>query len=94
VRGSGFNGTAMEGSPPASVYSEIEKFVIDETGDPVDYTEEGGVWNGTASGDDSAVVSGDRAVAYVDSDYDLSVNYESQEGQASATLQSDTGPDA
>jgi flagellin-like protein len=46
------------------------------------------------SGDDSAVVSGDYVYVTVDGDYDISVNYQAQEGQSSATLSSDTGPDA
>jgi len=48
----------------------------------------------TTSGQDSQVVSGDRLVLMVDSDYEISVNYEAQEGQASATLSDDEGPDA
>jgi len=46
------------------------------------------------SGDDSAVVSGDRVYVGADSDYEFDVVYEAQEGQSSSTLSSDTGPDA
>jgi flagellin-like protein len=54
-----------------------------------------GKWPAAAgSGDDSAVVSGDYVYVGAESDYDISVNYQSQEGQSSATLSSDTGPDA
>jgi len=46
------------------------------------------------SGDDSAVVSGDRVYVGADSDYEFDVVYEAQEGQSSSTLASDDGPDA
>jgi len=51
----------------------------------------------TVSGEsegESAVVAGDRAHLDADSDYDINVVYESSEGGSSATLASDTGPDA
>ncbi|QPV63896.1 type IV pilin N-terminal domain-containing protein [Halosimplex litoreum] len=55
---------------------------------------ENGIWNGTASGDDSAVVSGDRAYVSVNSTYDISVVYQAQEGDTSSTLNEQEGPDA
>jgi hypothetical protein len=59
----------------------------------VDQTE-AGTWQGTTSGDDDAVVSGDFVEVGVRSDYELAVVYESPDGQRSATLQEDAGPDA
>jgi flagellin-like protein len=53
-----------------------------------------GLWNGTKSGDDSAIVSGDHAYVTTNSTYEVDVVYESQEGQSSSTLQEDGGPDA
>jgi len=47
-----------------------------------------------ASGDDSAVVSGDFVYAGVESDYEVSVVYQSQEGDTSSTLNEHSGPDA
>ena len=46
------------------------------------------------SGDDSAVVSGDRIYIGAMSDYEFDVVYEAQEGQSSSTLASSEGPDA
>jgi flagellin-like protein len=84
VRGSGFNGTSA---------SDVSGFVEAETGNEPDHRE-AGVWNGTKSGDDSAIVSGDRVYVYVASDYEIDIVYQSQEGQSSSTLSSDDGPDA
>jgi flagellin-like protein len=53
-----------------------------------------GPWNGTTSGDDSAIVSGDRAYIVANSTYEIDVVYEAQEGQSSSTLASSEGPDA
>ncbi|PSP54200.1 type IV pilin, partial [Halobacteriales archaeon QH_7_68_42] len=59
------------------------------------YLGEAGSWPEVAgSGDDSAVVSGDRIYVGVNSTYELDVVYEAQEGQSSSTLASDDGPDA
>jgi len=55
---------------------------------------ESGLWQGTKSGDDSAIVSGDYVYVTANSTYELDVVYESQEGQSSSTLQEDGGPDA
>jgi hypothetical protein len=75
--------------------------VSGENGNPVDtdqndaYLGEAGSWPEVAgSGDDSAVVSGDRIYVGVNSTYELDVVYEAQEGQSSSTLASDDGPDA
>ncbi|MFB6139689.1 MAG: type IV pilin [Halosimplex sp.] len=91
VRGSGFNGTAIEGSTPAG--PELEQWVRSNGGGQINMVN-AGVWNGTASGDDSKVVSGDRANVYVASDYEISVVYQAQEGDTSSTLNEDSGPDA
>jgi len=54
-----------------------------------------GNWDANAtSGQDSAVVSGDRVYVGVESDYEIDIVYQSQEGQSSSTLSSDEGPDA
>ncbi|QPV62256.1 type IV pilin N-terminal domain-containing protein [Halosimplex litoreum] len=99
VRGSGFNssganydsGAPFEGS--AAVGAELENYVADNGGGQINHVESG-PWNGTASGDDSAVVSGDRANVYVSSDYEISVVYQAQEGDTSSTLNEQDGPDA
>jgi len=46
------------------------------------------------SGDDSKVVSGDTVNVYVSGDYEISVVYQSQEGDTSSTLNEQSGPDA
>ncbi|ELZ23483.1 hypothetical protein C475_14458 [Halosimplex carlsbadense 2-9-1] len=54
-----------------------------------------GSWPAAAgSGDDSAVVSGDFVYAGVESDYEISVVWQSQEGDSSSTLNEQEGPDA
>ncbi|WP_436910193.1 type IV pilin [Halosimplex marinum] len=54
-----------------------------------------GQWNASqASGDDSAVLSGDYVNVPVNSDYEIDVVYQAQEGDTSSTLNSDEGPDA
>jgi len=84
VRGSGFNESV----------SLLESNADPERIDHRNTTSGYDLWNGTTSGDDSAVVSGDYAIASVDSDYEIDVVYQSQEGQSSSTLQEDGGPDA
>ncbi|ELZ25815.1 hypothetical protein C475_10159 [Halosimplex carlsbadense 2-9-1] len=99
VRGSGFNasgqnsGGTFEYDPPTTSYSELENYVADNGGGQIDHVDTG-LWNGTTSGDDSNVVSGDRANVYVSSDYEISVVYQSQEGDTSSTLNEQEGPDA
>ncbi|QLH77028.1 hypothetical protein HZS55_06845 [Halosimplex rubrum] len=53
-----------------------------------------GQWRGTASGDDEAVVAGDYVTVGAAGDYEISVVWESAEGDASATLDEGSGPDA
>jgi len=48
----------------------------------------------TTSGDNSQVVSGDRLTLSVGSEYEVSVVYQSQEGDTSSTLNEQEGPDA
>jgi flagellin-like protein len=99
VRGAGFNGTALDagsvswGSSFSLPGSNVQNYFESESGNNVDMSQ-AGLWNGTKSGDDSAVVSGDFTYVVVYSDYELDVVYESQEGQSSSTLQEDGGPDA
>ena len=52
------------------------------------------VTTSSSGGGESRVVSGDRAEVAVGSAYEIDVVYEAQEGANSATLQSDSGPDA
>ena len=99
VRGSGFNasGQRYSDSDPfefaVAGSTDFEDYVANEAGDQVNHVDSG-LWNGTTSGDDSAVVSGDRANVYVSSDYEISVVYQSQEGDTSSTLNEQSGPDA
>jgi len=92
IRGAGFNESDLNTSPPG-VSTNLGDWVNSEIGKWPDMTSAGS-WNGTKSGDDSAIVSGDFTYVYVASDYELDVVYESQEGQSSSTLQEDGGPDA
>jgi len=104
IRGAGFNGTAIGADASTAGWSgsfttsgstsdNVQNHFELESGNNVDMTQ-AGPWNGTKSGDDSAVVSGDFTYVVVYSDYELDVVYESQEGQSSSTLQEDGGPDA
>ena len=93
IRGAGFNGTALNSGSLGSSSTNLGDYVESETGSWPDMSEAGS-WNGTTSGDDSAIVSGDFTYVYAASDYELDVVYESQEGQSSSTLQEDGGPDA
>jgi flagellin-like protein len=89
VRGSGFNETAITGTNLPKVSQDLQTYT-----DATVHQTSAGLWKGTKSGDDSAVVSGDFNNVYVSSDYELDVVYQSQEGQSSSTLQEDSGPDA
>jgi len=101
IRGSGFNSSGSNynsGQPftfdvGPSGSTSMEDWVISEGGPQIDHTSTG-LWNGTKSGDDSAIVSGDRANVYVSSDYEVSVVYQAQEGDTSSTLNEQEGPDA
>ncbi|WP_415378771.1 hypothetical protein [Halosimplex sp. TS25] len=53
-----------------------------------------GQWQGTASGDDESVVAGDRVQVGVASDYEISVVWQSSDGDTSSTLVEGQGPDA
>ncbi|MFB6151241.1 MAG: hypothetical protein ABEJ40_05490 [Haloarculaceae archaeon] len=61
--------------------------------DGADQTEPG-PWRGTTWGDGEKVASGDRVEVGATSDYELSLVWESPDGDASATLARDLGPDA
>jgi len=95
IRGSGFNGSDIHGTsvPASGISDDLETYVRNNGGPQIHHTSADS-WNGTASGDDSAVVSGDRANVYVSSDYEISVVYQSQEGDTSSTLNEQDGPDA
>ncbi|AQL41760.1 hypothetical protein BV210_03070 [Halorientalis sp. IM1011] len=80
-RGSGFNGSAIVG--------DVGNISVSS----------GGVeWPANASsgskGDTSAVASGDVVQIGANSDYEMSLVWEPQEGDTSATLSEETGPDA
>ena len=53
-----------------------------------------GRWQGSASGDEEAVVAGDAVEVGAASDYEIAVVWQSADGDASATLDQDSGPDA
>ncbi|WP_436929198.1 type IV pilin [Halosimplex halobium] len=101
IRGSGFNSSGANYAPGAPFMDSVgsgpseplEDWIIDQGGSQIHHVDSG-AWNGTASGDDSAVVSGDRANVYVSSDYEISVVYQAQEGDTSSTLNEQEGPDA
>mgnify|MGYP000400986852 CR=1 FL=1 len=59
-------------------------------------TSYGGTWgdNGNPSGSSEVTAGNTWSRSSVGSDYDLRVVYETQEGDTSATLAQDTGPDA
>ncbi|WP_436932601.1 hypothetical protein [Halosimplex halobium] len=59
----------------------------------VDQTAAGG-WQGTASGDDATVVAGDSVTVGVAGDYEISVVWEPEDRDTSATLADGEGPDA
>ncbi|WP_123537967.1 hypothetical protein [Halosimplex salinum] len=61
--------------------------------DEVDQTE-GGQWQGTASADDESVIAGDFVEVGAASDYEISVVWQSPDGDASATIMHGEGPDA
>ena len=65
-------------------------------GTEVDYTDTDAKWSDTSKygGTTSEISAGNSIIAGVDSDYDLNVVYEPPEGDSSATLAQDTGPDA
>ena len=98
VRGSGFR-NEYEGSDDSDSVPATGDFSPSSAGD-LDIGDDGyigsaGQWvDNSASGDDSAVVSGDFIYVGVSSDYETTVNFEAQEGQSSATLSDDNGPDA
>ena len=99
VRGSGFNASGEHYSSTnpftgsTDISTELEEYVVNNGGNQINHVDSG-IWNGTKSGDDSAIVSGDRARAYVSSDYEISVVYQAQEGDTSSTLNEQSGPDA
>jgi len=82
IRGSGFNDSS------ADVRDAAGESVIHHNGT------DGEQWNGTISGDNDQIVSGDRAIVSVNSNYEISVVYQAQEGDTSSTLNDQSGPDA
>jgi flagellin-like protein len=102
LRGSGFEDTwdgsdssDTDGDPSYGDYSPPEDNFDDSANDDRFIGAADTQWPAMAgSGDDSAVVSGDFVYIGAQSDYELDVVYQSQEGQSSSTLQEDSGPDA
>jgi flagellin-like protein len=97
IRGSGFNNTASDASAANEDSTDIDiQEEFEEAGDlPLFHVNESGQWaESQASGSDSQVVAGDFVNVPVNSDYELKVVYQAQEGDNSATLSDDTGPDA
>ncbi|QLH83211.1 type IV pilin [Halosimplex pelagicum] len=94
VRGSGFQMAFESGDSDADVPT------WGSYADPGDssneqYLGESGSWPAAAgSGDDSAIVSGDRIYVGAEGNYEFDVVYQSQEGDTSSTLNSAEGPDA
>ena len=97
LRGDGFNASSDNQVDQPSVTADggtnAENFIRNEEGVQLHHVGPG-PWNGTASGDDTAIVSGDRAYVFAQSDYEIDIVYEAQEGQSSSTLASSEGPDA
>jgi flagellin-like protein len=84
IRGSGFN----DSDSKASIVD------VDNAGDVMDSS---GTWAGDATADKggaSAIVSGNSVKVRANSDYNIRVVWESQEGDSSSTLSEDSGPDA
>ncbi|WP_459194369.1 hypothetical protein [Halosimplex sp. J119] len=53
-----------------------------------------GQWQGSASGDDESVAAGDRVTVGAASDYEISVVWESADGDTASTIMEGQGPDA
>jgi flagellin-like protein len=94
VRGSGFNESTDQHPSGNNDILDVKEWGDIDRVDHRNASSGHQLWNGTKSGDNSAIVSGDRAIASVDSDYEISVVYQSQEGGTSSTLNEQEGPDA
>jgi len=106
IRGSGINDSQDQASsspwkgstceaPSGGSWTNCHDIVEWSDSDIDIHTNQTGNWNASqASGDDSAVVSGDFVNVPVNSDYDVSIVYQAQEGDTSSTLNSQEGPDA
>ncbi|WP_436909409.1 type IV pilin [Halosimplex marinum] len=86
IRGSGFNDDYNESA--GGVSYEVDR-------------DSAGSWARTADdgpnpnyGPESEITSGNRIVVAVESNYEIDVVYQAQEGDTSSTLNSDEGPDA
>ncbi|WP_123539046.1 type IV pilin [Halosimplex salinum] len=99
-RGTGFNSTGdnsdgdVTWDTKASGSPDLEDWIIDNGGSQI-HAASTGTWNESrASGSDTTIVSGDFNNVYVTSDHEIDVVYQTQEGDTSATLNSNSGPDA
>ena len=89
VRGEGFVAESDYGTGP----SEWESGDFNPGG--ARYAHSSGRWPAAAaSSEGSAVTAGDFVYVGVESDYEVTVNYQAAEGDESATLSDDEGPDA
>jgi len=96
LRGNGFN-SSVDGSLSFSCDAASTEQADQGKGDDDAFMCDSGGWDGGTSatiGDTSAITAGDRVTAHVNSDYEVRVVWQAQEGDNSATLGSDTGPDA
>ncbi|WP_135363669.1 type IV pilin [Halosimplex halophilum] len=93
IRGSGINATKDSYDDAGSGDSNI--LDVKEIGNVGAVQQRSaGTWNGTTGGDESTIVSGDETNVPVDSDYEISVVWQAQEGDSSSTLNEQEGPDA
>ena len=95
IRGQGFAATGdhpNDGSITVSDYAVTSSNTKWSDADDSSTSPAAATSNGDKGGE-SAVVSGDRMRVWVNNDYDLRLVYESSEGDNSATLASDTGPE-
>jgi len=75
--------------------SDSDRSSVDyASGGPGDDWETAGGGASTSKGDESAVAAGDNLIIQANSDYDIRVVWQPSEGDNSATLGQDTGPDA
>ncbi|RLM36859.1 MULTISPECIES: type IV pilin [unclassified Haloarcula] len=76
--------------------SDLSTEGLDSSPDQADYDADDGAWSSTSAygAKDSEVSAGSTLDVGVYSNYDVNVVYEPPEGDSSATLGSDSGPDA
>jgi len=96
VRGTGFGD--VSGDHPSVPTGSKSDYVVGDSdttwseASPSTSVPQPAATSSSTKGGDSAVVSGDYMRIWVNNDYDIRLVYESSEGDNSATLASDTGP--